>query len=422
MEIAVRKLSRHTEVRISGRLDAQWAGDLDSGLAAAIRDGARTVRLDMSGITFMSSAGIRILIKYWKELKAIKGSFGIVAPSEQVRTVLSMAGLLDLLSEDENAPAESGATGSAETGPAAAGPGPSPLLEGVRLDVLPPKAGCALTLRISGTPGDFGSTPCAAKDLETLSATDSTMAFGLGAFGTGFDECRDYFGEFLVAGGAAVCIPATASRVPDFMVSTGNFVPTVQTLRAAVCRGDFSRFFQFDSESRDNPPGLSDIAATAASLCGPGPCALVMLAETAGLVGVHLAKSPLDADVASAWKFPDIRDWFSLTSEPAWPHSLALVTGIVADGTDEDLRDFTRPFGLPGKTGHFHAAALSYRALPEGTIAISIIRELFETQSLLGVLHLINDNRAFSGIGQSRFLRGAVWAGKPEIIRKGGVS
>ena len=36
---------------------------------------------------------------------------------------------------------------------------------------------------------------------------------------------------------------------------------------------------------------------------------------------------------------------------------------------------------------------------------------LFETESLLGVLHLLNDTREVVGIGQSEFIRGACWAG-----------
>jgi hypothetical protein len=38
------------------------------------------------------------------------------------------------------------------------------------------------------------------------------------------------------------------------------------------------------------------------------------------------------------------------------------------------------------------------------------IANLFETESLLGVLHLLNDTRNVVGIGESEFIRGACWA------------
>ena len=48
-------------------------------------------------------------------------------------------------------------------------------------------------------------------------------------------------------------------------------------------------------------------------------------------------------------------------------------------------------------------------ALPE-TVA-----DFLETQRLLGVLHLLNDNREIVGIGESQFLRGAAWTGPLDL-------
>ena len=60
--------------------------------------------------------------------------------------------------------------------------------------------------------------------------------------------------------------------------------------------------------------------------------------------------------------------------------------------------------------GHFHAAAFSYRPLQKGRIELTkTVKSLFENQTLLGVLHLLRDDRAFAGAGQSQFVRGACW-------------
>ena len=37
------------------------------------------------------------------------------------------------------------------------------------------------------------------------------------------------------------------------------------------------------------------------------------------------------------------------------------------------------------------------------------VQPLFETENILGLLHLVNDWRDASGAGESRFLRGACW-------------
>jgi hypothetical protein len=60
--------------------------------------------------------------------------------------------------------------------------------------------------------------------------------------------------------------------------------------------------------------------------------------------------------------------------------------------------------------GHFHAAALPYRPLRKGRVALGeSVRSVFDTENVLGVLHLLNDWRDASGTGESRFLRGGCW-------------
>jgi hypothetical protein len=63
-----------------------------------------------------------------------------------------------------------------------------------------------------------------------------------------------------------------------------------------------------------------------------------------------------------------------------------------------------------GLRGHFHAAAFPYCPLRKGRVdLVSTIRSLFESELVLGLLHLLNDWREPGGAGESRFLRGACW-------------
>ena len=47
------------EVRISGRLDGYWAEHLRTGLADVVREGGHQIRVNLSEVSFLSSAGIR---------------------------------------------------------------------------------------------------------------------------------------------------------------------------------------------------------------------------------------------------------------------------------------------------------------------------------------------------------------------------
>jgi len=92
-----------------------------------------------------------------------------------------------------------------------------------------------------------------------------------------------------------------------------------------------------------------------------------------------------------------------------------LAAGVALRGSAGALAPVIRPFpnasssGLP-IAGHFHAAAFSYRPVQRGQIDLKAsIKTLFEAQALEGILHLLSDDRAVSGSGQSELIRGACW-------------
>ena len=100
MEITRRAVEGWTELAIVGRLDGYWAEHLDTGLADAVREGHRKLRLDLSNVSFVSSAGIGVLVKFYKRLEAIHGALVIVRASGPVRTVLDMTRLTAMLVDD----------------------------------------------------------------------------------------------------------------------------------------------------------------------------------------------------------------------------------------------------------------------------------------------------------------------------------
>jgi len=410
MEIVRTKHEQWLEVGIAGRLNAQWADSLDRELADAVRDGSRRIYLEMSGITFLSSAGIRILLKYRKELASLQGSLLILSPSENVANVLTLSGLLDLFvaerPEDERPGREAAAAGGAGDGEV--------VLDGGGITVFSPFPGAVMSLRTVGDPRQLEE----GKFLESsrVRLPSDAIAVGIGGFGDDFTDCREQFGEFMSLGGSAITLPAESGHTPDFLTQAGDFVPGVQALYAVVCQGIFARFFTFGADSADDPIPFSRLAATALSICTADCIALAMIAETDGLVGASLLRSPTFSDDAPLFAFPGVRDRLALTSEPQWPGSLALVCGIALQGEDPRLDPFVRPLGDGALSGHFHAAALSYRALPEGVLELApTVAGLMQTRNLLGMAHLLNDTRPITGIGESRFLRGAVWCGPAKM-------
>lgn len=86
-----------TLVRLQGRLDAASAPETDRRLAALIHGGARQVVLDLSGVEYVSSAGLRVFLAAAKRMQQAHGKLGLASPTSQVRQILDMAGFAAVL-------------------------------------------------------------------------------------------------------------------------------------------------------------------------------------------------------------------------------------------------------------------------------------------------------------------------------------
>src|SRR4029453_14728914 len=97
MEIRRQAGNGWLELIIEGRLDGSGGESLDVELAETVREGHPPLRLDLTGVRFISSAGIGVLVKSYNRLSAIKGRLVIGAASAQVRTVLEIPRLAGML-------------------------------------------------------------------------------------------------------------------------------------------------------------------------------------------------------------------------------------------------------------------------------------------------------------------------------------
>ena len=402
MEISRQKSADLLVLRLTGRLDANWCAHVQHALSAAVRDGEHRVHLDMAGVTYVSSAGLRVLLATYKQLRSINGLFAVANASPAVSEVLELAGLKMLLAADGATSATVGESGRTHMSASASyeiftsAPNEAAATSGVRLNVV----GHAAMLTHGA-----GATPIAARDFG-----EKAFALGLGALGAGPADCAPRFGEFLAIAGIAAFQPADGSSRPDFAVSQGAFVPKGCLLLGLAGEGTFGTLARFEAAKEAHTLGLAELAQTALEISGASAVAFVAITETSGLVGATLQKSPAPAGTKEArFGFPQIRDWLSFTSERAFRDSTSIVVGVAArPGTVLD--PLLRPLGSPSLLAHVHAAAFPYRPLRKGRIELKpSVDELFDGQALQAVLHLLADPREFNGAGESEFLRGALW-------------
>ncbi|MCA9936285.1 MAG: STAS domain-containing protein [Ardenticatenaceae bacterium] len=108
LNIAVESLKRVDLVTASGRIDSNNAHEFDSVLKGVIDDGRHNIVLELSGVNYMSSAGLRAMVSALRECKKHRGDVRLANVSERVEEVLSLAGLNTLFQEFEDSTAAVG--------------------------------------------------------------------------------------------------------------------------------------------------------------------------------------------------------------------------------------------------------------------------------------------------------------------------
>lgn len=412
MEITQQDQGERILLEVQGRLDGTWADHLADRLSEVVRSGQHNVRLDLSRTTFLSSAGIRVLLIYFKQLKALQGGLEVWQPSEMVREVLELSGLQSLLTGSlfltVAKPPEIAEQVSEYERPKSF----------VQLFGLAPKA--TLTCTSFGKPGLLGGGQFQETDCRSLTLKPEMFALGLGALGSSFQDCRDRFGEFVGAAGALACLPGDGGNAPDYSIAAGAFLPEVKALYGLSFRGSFAYLARFEIKPEARSISLTDIVDGALEASRSTRIGLVLVAETLGLVGASLRRSPVGGkgDLGSMFRHPHVRDWLSFTSERAYPQATSLVVGVAAKDAAGLPAAFVRPLAPGGPTvGHFHAAPFTYAPLARGKLDLQTsVNDLFQHSRLQSVLHLLGDDRGIGGAGQSEFVRGACWFGPIDSI------
>jgi anti-anti-sigma factor len=421
------------ELALAGRLDGDGASRLSAEVEEVVRAGARHVVLRMEAVTFLSSAGIRALLQGWQRMRALGGTLVLVEPAGAVLKVLELSGLTELLAGTAGAVGAVGAAGpgteagvvdaaGARARPAKVGPGRG------ELHLLAPEA--RLSWRAVGEPWKLARGAFGPSDGARLRFGPGTFGVGIGAFGEGFDDCRDRYGEFLAAGGAAACLPSDGARRPDDQGTRGELVPEVQVLYAVACEGGFSHLLRFGPGESAEPVPLSALLREGVSAFGGAPFGFVAVAESAGLVGASLRSTPLRPGVRGVagvagvagdggpFEHGSARALFSFTPVREHDRGTVLLAGIGSTASEAAavpaLLPFLRPASRTGPRSsllvHVHAAVFTFRALPDGVLPLdATVASLFEEQRLVTLLHLLDDDRDLAGAGESLFLSGALW-------------
>jgi anti-sigma B factor antagonist len=96
------ELSHIQLFEVVGRVDGDNARQLGEALIQALADGRTHLILDLSGVSYLSSVGLREIVRILGQVKRQNGKLRIANPSEPVRHVLELVGLDFLIEADAN--------------------------------------------------------------------------------------------------------------------------------------------------------------------------------------------------------------------------------------------------------------------------------------------------------------------------------
>jgi anti-sigma B factor antagonist len=92
MDITERQENSVSVFVLEGRIDTQGAVDMDLALQTAVSEGKHKMVLDMAGVRYISSAGLRTMADVLTKNKEVGGDLKLVALNHKVLRVFRIIG------------------------------------------------------------------------------------------------------------------------------------------------------------------------------------------------------------------------------------------------------------------------------------------------------------------------------------------
>ncbi|HDR13907.1 MAG TPA: anti-sigma factor antagonist [Desulfobacteraceae bacterium] len=92
MDCLSKKVDQAVTIKVTGRMDAVTAPDFEQECRNWIAQGNKDLLVDLSGLEYISSAGLRVILGVGKKLKSGNGSLVFGGMSGMVKEVFEISG------------------------------------------------------------------------------------------------------------------------------------------------------------------------------------------------------------------------------------------------------------------------------------------------------------------------------------------
>jgi anti-sigma B factor antagonist len=101
MNVNFNKQNEILILSIDGNIDSKTAPELQQKIVEATNDSNKII-IDMSKVEFVSSAGLRVLLMVYRQIKTNDGIVVLVGVSEEIKEVMAMTGFMNFFKIYEN--------------------------------------------------------------------------------------------------------------------------------------------------------------------------------------------------------------------------------------------------------------------------------------------------------------------------------
>jgi len=84
-------------MKVQGRVDSDSAPELDEALGKLLQEGRNRIVLDLKGVDYISSAGLRAIVKAYQAATKSGGDLRLASVSNPVEVILRTVGMMQML-------------------------------------------------------------------------------------------------------------------------------------------------------------------------------------------------------------------------------------------------------------------------------------------------------------------------------------